>query len=78
MLSRSSKLYKKTKFKKVGTQTQPLSSVCIMAEIEPILRIGCTVLVASARFDESNEDRWSVAKFGAEANTKQLVCEVVS
>jgi len=49
-----------------------------MSENEPILRIGCTVLVAAARFDDSNEDRWSVAQFGAEANTKELVCEVVS
>ncbi len=42
-----------------------------MSEIEPNLRIGCTILVAASRFDDNNDDIWFVAQFGAEADTEE-------
>jgi hypothetical protein len=50
-----------------------------MSEIEPNLRIDCTVFIAASRLDDNNDDnRWFVAKFGTEADTEELIWHVVS
>ena len=42
------------------------------------IQIGCTVTLPASRFDDDDEDRWSVAQFGDEADTKQLECLVIT
>ena len=49
-----------------------------MSEIDLNLRIGCIIIVAASRFDDNNVDRSSVAQFGIEADTEELIWYVVS
>jgi hypothetical protein len=49
-----------------------------MSEIEQELKVGCTVWVRAARFDDNDDDRWSVMQFGALADTHELECRLVS
>ena len=48
-----------------------------MASTTKIIATGCTVSVPARRFDEPGEDRWSEEQFGAEADEKQLLCNVI-
>ena len=49
-----------------------------MAASRRQLHLGCVVTVPATIFDEPNNERWSVAVFGSEANSKALECTVVS
>ena len=42
------------------------------------LRLGCVVTVPASRFDDGSTERWSVAEFGHEADSKVLDCTVVA
>ena len=50
----------------------------MISEIEPNIRIGCTIFVAASSFDDNNDDRWFVAQLGTEANTKEYIWHYVS